>query len=325
MGQKTIRWDWIGAGVGLLIGAMDYFILRLVGVVMTLGGHDMSALVVGFFALTFAALGFVNGRLMMARTRAKDDAETIAEQLEALERSQQELVQAEKLAAIGRLAAGVAHEVRNPLGVIRASASLIQEDAEEASDDHRACTFIVEEIDRLEAMISALLKFSRPERLDRRFCQTLDCLERALVLAQPALDERGAVLERDLRLDKAHALMADADLLSQVVYGLLVNAVEALDGPPLTVAVRAWSDAGVLCVEVADSGPGIDAKDAQVIFEPFFTTKARGTGLGLAIAAQIAEAHGGTLSALQAKGAGPAGQGACLRLMIPEQEEPVSS
>ncbi len=110
----------------------------------------------------FGMLGFAVGKLALGRQRARRDADIIERQFHELEEPQRTLLQQEKLAAVGRLAAGVAHEVRNPLGVIRASASMVQESFSPGDDGHRACAFICEECDRLNALISALLTFSRP-------------------------------------------------------------------------------------------------------------------------------------------------------------------
>ncbi len=308
------RWDLWGAAAGAALGLVDLLTFRSLGVEMTWAGQDVSTLVVGVFALTFAALGFALGRLHHARQRERRDADLIARQLRALASSQQQAAQAEKMAAIGRLAAGVAHEVRNPLGVIRASASLLQEDFDPHGDPWRASQFIVEEIDRLDAMITALLKFARPERLDLQRVNLADPLDRALALARPQAQARGIALTGSLTA--LPALSADPDLLCQLVYGLTLNAVEILD-PGGAIEVRALAADDALEVEVADSGPGVPPEDAEAIFEPFFTTRPGGTGLGLAIAAQIAHAHGGELRALQGRGLGPGGAGACLNLRLP--------
>ena len=318
MAQQEVggrRWDLWGAAAGFAIGAVDFATFRLLDVQMLWGGHDVLVVVVAVFALTFSALGFLNGRLILARGRARADADTIAAQLGALEDSQRDLVQAEKLAAIGRLAAGVAHEVRNPLGVIRASASMIQEDFEVESDGWRANQFIVEEIDRLDAMITALLKFARPDRLDVQQVALAEAVSRAVVLARPELEGRAIDLQEELAAALPD-IEADPTLLSQLVYGLMINAAEMLEREG-RIRIRAALAGDALEIDVADSGPGVPPESSEAIFEPFFTTKAHGTGLGLPIAARIAQAHGGSLSAVQGQGLGPGGQGACFRLRLP--------
>ena len=161
-------WQWISAAVGVTGALADVAGLLFVGVDMKVGGADATFGVLALLTVTYAALGYVIGRFLQERARSKRDKATIERQLRELEHAQRELVQQEKLAAIGRVAAGVAHEVRNPLGVIRASASMVQESFERNEDPYRACEFICEEIDRLNSLITALLSFSRPTELKRK-------------------------------------------------------------------------------------------------------------------------------------------------------------
>jgi two-component system sensor histidine kinase HydH len=265
----------------------------------------------------FGMLGFAVGRIMLARQRAARDAATIQRALRELEETQRSLVQQEKLAAVGRLAAGVAHEVRNPLGVIRASASMVQESFAEGDDQHRACNFICEEIDRLDSLITTLLSFSRPA--EPRWSQVAigELIDRALQLAGERLQAASVTVERpDTR--SLPELRGDPDILAQVVLDLLSNAAEAVEGAGC-IAIRTRVRDGVLSLDIADDGPGVSAADAPQVFEPFFTTKARGTGLGLAMARRFVETHGGELVLVTGAGAGTDGRGACFRLTLPLQ------
>jgi two-component system sensor histidine kinase HydH len=308
-------WQWIYAGVGALGALGDVALLLMLGVEMQVGGVDATIGVLALLTGTYSIMGYVIGRLVQQRARARRDADTIERQLRELERAQRELVQQEKMAAIGRVAAGVAHEVRNPLGVIRASASMVQESFSPDEDPHRACEFICEEIDRLNSLITALLTFSRPTELRRQRVSLDKVVERALTLAGDDLRQRRIALEREEEAGVPE-LSADPDLISQVVYGLVSNASEAL-GEGGRIAVRTASVPGAVRVEVADSGAGVEARVAPQIFEPFFTTKATGTGLGLPMAERIAHAHGGSLTFVPGEGAGPGGRGACFRLELP--------
>ncbi|HEX5068527.1 MAG TPA: ATP-binding protein [Myxococcota bacterium] len=315
------HWHWLGAAIGVVAGAIDVAIMLQFGVEMRLGGLDATAGVLAFIAANYAVIGYAVGRTLQGRARAQRDAETIARQLAELEHAQRELVQQEKLAAIGRMAAGVAHEVRNPLGVIRASAAMVQDSFAPGDDAHRACDFICQEIDRLNALIAALLSFSRPAELRRHMVSIENVVERALALAGDQLRRRRIALDRESSPD-VPLLPADPDLVSQVIYDLLCNATEAL-GEGGRIAVRTARSVEGICVEVADSGAGVAPEVAAQLFEPFFTTKASGTGLGLSMAERIARAHGGTLAFVAGRGLGPGGRGACFRLLLPLAPAPL--
>lgn len=283
-----MRWDLMGGALG---GALALFDLWVFG----RWGLDLSALrasaagwtVLLSFPLSYGALGFLLGRLALARSRARADAAQIRAQLVQLEESRSRVLQSEKMAAIGRLAAGIAHEVRNPLGVIRASASLVQESIPPEREDHRACELITDEIDRLDGLIGALLAFAKPARLSLEPTSLRAVLERAGALAREA---SGVELELGASEEQVEG---DADLLTQLVLGLILNAGQA---GARRVAVSVAAEEGALELAVADDGPGVPAAERERVFEPFFTTRAEGTGLGLAMAARIAEAHGGELA-----------------------------
>ncbi|MCG8589665.1 MAG: ATP-binding protein [Proteobacteria bacterium] len=313
--DRTWPWAWIGTLVGIGIGLGDFVVMLSFGADLKLSGQDVTAAVLGSFVVSYGLLGYAMGRVAEARARARRDANTIAVQLEQLERAQRELVQQEKLAAIGRLAAGVAHEVRNPLGVIRASASMVKESFEAGEDPYRACEFICEEIDRLDGLIHGLLTFSRPTRPQPEKVSLEKLVDHALQLADAELAKRGITVEREAD-GATPELTADPDLLAQLIFGLILNAAQALEGEG-RIVLRTRFEAPGWRLEVADSGPGVSPEDAAHVFEPFFTTKATGTGLGLAMAERIAEAHDGTLALVPGAGAGPDGSGACFALDLP--------
>jgi signal transduction histidine kinase len=231
------------------------------------------------------------------------------------------LVQGEKLASLGRMAAGVAHELRNPLAILRSSAALLQEDLREP-DHLQACRFIIEEIDRLNATITALLELARPASArPPREVSLAEVARQAVGLASKAMTRD----QIELRLAvpaQMPPVLGDAELLQQSVLGMLDNALGFVPSPG-AVEVRGRVEPGWAVLEVADSGPGIAPEHADKVFEPFFTTRAEGTGLGLAIAARVVEAHGGRLEVVQGAGLGPQGRGACLRVSVPLGQQEV--
>jgi len=288
------RWRWWGAAAGLATGLGDALILSALGVGFAVNGRSATLLVGAYFGLSFAALGFLLGSVAAARRRDQRAAAVIQAQMEAINAARTRLTQSEKLAALGQLAAAIAHEVRNPLAIIRSAAQGVAETlSEEAAEPRRACSFITAEIDRLNNVVSSLLAFARPLQLRRRAVTVTELFDRILLLARDDLAGK-QVRVRRAELPALPAVQVDPDLISQVLLGLLANAAEALaGGGEVTLAARAAN--GSVDIDVTDSGPGIPAELRERIFEPFFTTRPRGIGLGLAVARQIVEAHTGRI------------------------------
>ena len=314
-------WPLMGFLGGWAIGLVDLVFFHAADIEMRLEGRDVTVMVTLFFGLTFALLGYALGRLAQARARARADHRTIAEQHTALLESQEALVRQEKLAALGRLVASIAHELRNPLGVIRSAAGVLRERSEGDSQQLRAAELVTEEVDHLNATITALLAFARPARLELAGVAVERILDRACQLTAARTEENGVEVASRLA-DELPEVLGDANLLSQVVAGLVDNAAEAVaetDGG--RIELRAAPARDQLCIEVADNGPGIAEDEAARVFEPFYTTKASGTGLGLALAHRIADAHGGSLEVVPGAGVGPGHGGACLRLSLPIHQQ----
>jgi signal transduction histidine kinase len=297
------RWRWWGAGVGLLTGLGDALILGAFGVRFEMNGHDATLLVGGYFGLSFALLGFLLGSVAAARRRERAATALIQTQTEAITATRARLAQSEKLAALGQLAAAIAHEVRNPLAVIRSAAQGLGEAVPAADQDaRRASAFITAEIDRLNNVIASLLAFARPPQLQPRAVAVRELFDRGLQLTAHELAAKHVRVQRHEPADLP-AVQVDADLISQVLVGLLANAVEAVpSGGEVSLQARAVD--GAVEIDVADSGPGVPLDLRERIFEPFFTTRARGTGLGLAITRQIVEAHVGRIEVGERIGGG---------------------
>jgi signal transduction histidine kinase len=294
---------WLLAGLGVAIAVVDTLTMRALGIGFAMNGRDVSGLVAATFGSSLAALGFLLGRVIEGRRRDAEQSALIRVQTEAIEAARARLLQSEKLAALGQLSATIAHEVRNPLAVIRSAAqSLAESVAESDAEGQRACRFITAEIDRLTSVVGSLLAFARPLRLEPRSVKVDELFDGALLLAGPDLARQQVRVARGTAA-AALRVRADVDLLRQVLVGLLANAVEAVgrDGE-VTLDARPLGDA--VEIEVADSGPGVPRELQVRIFEPFFTTRARGTGLGLPIARQIVEAHGGRLDVGDRRGGG---------------------
>jgi signal transduction histidine kinase len=227
----------------------------------------------------------------------------------ALSDHQRQLVQSEKLAGIGRLAAGVAHEINNPLGVILGYVRILRKRADAPLDED--LRVVEEEALRCKEIVEGLLDLSRPLAAGR---EPVDLREIAdEVVAR--LGEARLLAGVDVRVSGAGAAEAHPQKIRQVLANLVRNAAEAAGGGG-RVAVRVAERDGDAEVEVSDSGPGIAAPVRARLFEPFFTTKERGTGLGLAVSRAIARAYGGDVAADDAPGGG-----ARFTLTLPRAEE----
>jgi signal transduction histidine kinase len=217
------------------------------------------------------------------------------------------LVRSERLAAIGRIAAQITHEIRNPLSSISLNADELGERAPQARE---LCDAIVREVDRLTAITEEYLRFARLPRPQLARADLNDTVRDLLDFVQPELSAAGVRLDRmlDPRLDQ---VLADVGQIRQLLLNLIRNAREAMpQGGAVGVTTR--TDGGFAVVEVRDTGPGIPHERMQRIFDPFFTTKERGTGLGLAMAQEIAQEHGGQLTCESTPG-----QGTSFRLRLP--------
>jgi signal transduction histidine kinase len=294
---------WWGLVAGIVLAASDTAVVRVAGTTIEVNGRDATLLVGAFFGTSFALLGFLIGYVIEGRRRDREAAALIRTQVETIAAARARLAQSEKLAALGQLATAIAHEVRNPLAVIRSAAQGIAESlpAVDAST-RRSCGFITDEIDRLSSVVTSLLAFARPPQLQPRAISVGPLLERAATLAREDLDGRAVRLLRE-EAGELPALRADPDLLCQVLLGLLANAAEAA-GSGGQISLEARAADGMVELGVADSGPGVPPDLRERIFEPFFTTRPRGTGLGLAVARQIVEAHGGRIVVGERPGGG---------------------
>ncbi|HMH50937.1 MAG TPA: GAF domain-containing protein [Candidatus Acidoferrum sp.] len=216
--------------------------------------------------------------------------------LERLQETQAQLIQADKLKALGTLLSGMAHELNNPLSTVLLSAQLLKR-RHALSDPVRAQLDVIEqECERAARIIRELLVFARRRPPERKRIDVNDVVRSALELQTPEFDLRGVRVVTDLV--KVPAIQGDAHQLQQVLLNLFSNATHAMKGAPARVlTVRSREVDGTVAVDVDDTGPGIAAEHLTRVFDPFFTTKGvgEGTGLGLSLSIGIVEAHGGSM------------------------------
>ncbi|MFW0768268.1 two-component system sensor histidine kinase ZraS [Trabulsiella odontotermitis] len=217
----------------------------------------------------------------------------------------------EKLTALGHLAAGVAHEIRNPLSSIKGIAKYFAERAPSDSESHALAQVMAKEADRLNRVVSELLELVRPPHLSLQAVDVNALITHSLQLVSQDAKSRDIELQFHAR-PELRQIQADPDRLTQVLLNLYLNAIQAI-GRDGTLSVEASeSDGQRLKITVSDSGKGIAPEQLEAIFTPYFTTKADGTGLGLAVVQNIIEQHGGTVQVEST-----AGEGAVFTLFLP--------
>lgn len=223
---------------------------------------------------------------------------------------EKELRRSERLAALGKMAAGVAHEVRNPLSSIKGLAMLLKERGNKVEVDESA-DLLVKEVERLNRSISELLDYARPAKLQRRMAAPAEIVGKAVSLVQADASSLGINISADVPVDLPE-ICVDVDKINQVMLNLLLNGVQAMSqGGDLVIS--ATVDGANLLLTLRDTGEGIAKDHLPRIFDPYFTTKSSGTGLGLAISTKIIEEHGGSIRVSSREGQGTK---VCLQLPL---------
>ena len=248
----------------------------------------------------------VDGRILGAVVTIEDVSE-----IKALT---QQLIRADRLAAMGELTAGVAHEVRNPLGIIRASIQLVEEPNCDPERLREAGSIMKHEIDRLDRVIKALLDFGRPSP------PALVSVDLNEVLADVVLFTRRFASRSEVALEETYApdlppVLADPNQLKQVFVNLITNAVQAMEPGGGAISATTGTADGFVYVRLADDGPGIATESLGKVFDPFFSTRDEGTGLGLTIVHRIVDEHDGHIEV-----ASTLGQGTAFTVFLPAMD-----
>lgn len=224
-----------------------------------------------------------------------------AERQAEKEKLMAELHQQEKLAGMGRMVAGVAHEIRNPLGIIQSSAELVLKKAKADNHPHtRIIEAIYDESRRLSRTVNDFLDYARPRQPRKDEVDMCRILEQACVFLEHECEERSIRMTR--ACPEGTTALGDRDLIYRAVYNVLGNAMQAMpEGGSIHVDVSTRQEGAsdgtpMLALAVRDSGPGFDEKNLDKVKDPFFSTKDTGTGLGLAIVTSIVESHGGAVT-----------------------------
>ena len=223
----------------------------------------------------------------------------------------------ERLAALGQLSAGLAHEIRNPLSTIKGSAEMLLKNVDaDGAVAHEMAGFISSEVDRTNALVTRFLDFARPLALRLEKTEITEVIDEAVAEVEKHTPPLDVSIYKNYSPDIPPFLL-DRQLIERVLYNLLLNAAQA--SPPqgsVTVKTRQVDSRGrTVEIDVIDRGSGIAPKDRESIFNPFFTTKSSGVGLGLAIVSKIVDEHGGQITVESEPGAG-----SVFRVFLPIRE-----
>ena len=241
--------------------------------------------------------GFLSQREREQKTRYQKAAQHLEESYDKLRvqadmilEIEEQLRRADRLSALGELSAGMAHEIRNPLGAIRGTAEILREDVAKDDPKYEFAEILIREVERLNGVLEDFLRFARPAPIEPGFFQ-LNLLVRE-VLDLVRQQASNSHVELNFKAGEIDEIPGQAEQIRQALLNLILNALQAMpDGGRLTVATRLVDNQARIVV--ADSGQGIAEEDRQRIFNPFVTTRSEGTGLGLAIVASIISDHNG--------------------------------
>ncbi len=262
----------------------------------------------------------VTSRLEQTHLALRSEVRRLSDELSD---TKSQLARAQELAALGEMAAGIAHEVRNPLGSIRLYAEALVSDLGDRPEERSIASRIVSSVTGLNAIVGDVLAFSRELRIDHESIDPAELIEQSVSACAEAASDAGV----SVRVERAGALvfMGDAGLLRQALVNILRNAIEAasegeserevrLSAEATTIRNADGSRVDATAITVSDTGPGIPVEVRERMFNPFFTTRETGTGLGLAIVHRILDAHGGRVAIPKSTSGTP---GATVALVLP--------
>ena len=268
-----------------------------------------------FRAVVLAMAGNL-ANLLAAELRAKSEqsrlaAEQLADANLQLQEAEEAIRRSDRLAALGQLSAGLAHELRNPLGTVKSSAEMLNRSLPAENEvAHELAGFISTEVDRANSLITRFLQFARPLQLRLDTADLTQTLDRAISLVER--EAPGVAIYKNYA-PEIPPFPFDAELLERVFYNLVLNATQATS-PGGAVTVKTRAAAGAVEIAIIDRGSGIQPEHRNTIFNPFFTTKPQGVGLGLAIVSKIVDEHGGKIIVESEPG-----KGSVFRVLLPTE------
>jgi signal transduction histidine kinase len=256
--------------------------------------------------IMFQVVGLVVGALAELEKRQRERLERTSEELarayRQLQESFEQLRRADRLAALGQLSAGLAHEIKNPLASMKGSLEILSSDFPPGHEKREFLDIFEKELVRLNHVLSEFLQFARTPRPDRKPCNLKEVIDSIRVLCSKEANRRGVTIETSYK-DDLPDLELDAAQIQQALLNIVLNGIQAMPSGG-RLSIRVEESSGDLNVWIRDEGEGIPLENRSRIFDPFFTTKERGTGLGMAIAHNLIQGHGGDIRLLEEDGPG---------------------
>ena len=311
-GEKKLRTYIPFTGIGPLIGDTGD-VLGVFELIQDLTQEYKSLIRFQYliFGLSILIMGMIFIALLLIVRKAERVIDERAKEQRELEA---QLNHAERLAALGEMVAGVSHEIRNPLGIIRSTAELLGSMPDSHESKTKLTGLIIEESTRLNSIVTEFLDFARPQEPNFQDCFLNEILKKNILFLQPELDKRGISLYDNLN-QRSLELRADPQLLYRSFLNIFVNAFQSMEnGGAITVIVE--EEDCYYLVAIADDGIGISEENLLKIFNPFFSTKETGSGLGLSIVRKIIEGHKGEIWIERAQEDPPHGEGPGTRVLI---------
>jgi len=251
------------------------------------------------------------------RVRGSDRYVIVQRDITELKNLEEKFYESQKMAAVGQLSAGIAHEVRNPLSSIKMSLQILEKRMHPTGNDLKRFEIALREVEHLEKLVNDVLIFAKPATPRKERTDIRKVIEQAMALAEKGIADKGIRVQTRFA-DGVPILEIDAAMIEQAFLNLILNAVDAMErGGMLALSVRRVDEeAPMVEVEIADDGCGIDVQDIPHLFNPFFTRKKYGTGLGLTQVKKIVDLHQGVVDIFSAKG-----EGTRVRIRFPAQRE----
>ena len=302
-------WYGIKGGVSVSIASAMLFSPHLF-----LHWHDPFLDVYNYIEIfLFLLLGGVTGVLSQmersqrlryedALVKLDESHRKLKEQTDILFQTEEQLRRADRLSALGELSAGMAHEIRNPLGSIKGAVEILKDDYAPEDAKYEFIQILLKETDRLNSILQEFLSFAKPKQPEFQRADLNDSVESVLTLTSQQARKAGVRIEKYLDPGIGEQSL-DAGLLKQAMLNLILNAIQAMPGGGV-LSVETRRQAGAIEIRIADTGTGIPEENRKKLFSPFFTTRKNGTGLGLAITYRIIENHHGRIDVASEPGKG---------------------